>query len=107
MPLLPCPYIGADVELTEEREQHIAARHPDLIPGHRELISGPLADPDRVRHSTRFSGARLFSRWYNGLAGGKYVVVVVVSDAVHDRHWIVTAYIARSLAHGVVEWQRS
>lgn len=107
MPLLPCPYIGTDVELTEEREQHIAERHPDLIPEHRELIARTLADPDQVRHSTHFSGAHLFSRWYNGLGGGKYVVVVVVSDAVHDRHWIVTAYIARSLVEGEVEWQRS
>jgi hypothetical protein len=35
-------------------------------------------------------------------------VVVVVSDSTpSDRHWIVTAYLARKLAEGEVEWQRS
>jgi len=28
----PWPYLRGEVELTEEREQHIAERHPDLFP---------------------------------------------------------------------------
>jgi hypothetical protein len=36
------------------------------------------------------------------------VIVVVVTDAApNERHWIVTAYIARKLAGGVIEWTRS
>ena len=54
------------------------------------------------------SNARLFSRWYPDARGDKYGVVVVVSDLVpRRRHWIITAYIARELAQGVVEWQRN
>jgi len=42
------------------------------------------------------------------LHGGKQVVVVVVSDAAaNGRHWLITAYIARKLAQGDVEWTRS
>jgi hypothetical protein len=63
-----------------------------------------LADPDPVRLSKRFSSAKLFSRWYGDLKGGKHVVVVVVSA--DSRHWIITAYIARELAAGEVEWAR-
>jgi hypothetical protein len=36
------------------------------------------------------------------------VVVVVVTDTTPStRHWIVTAYLARKLAEGEGEWQRS
>jgi len=45
----PCPYLGADVELSEARERHIAERHPDLLPEHRDRIATTLADPDTVR----------------------------------------------------------
>ena len=36
----PCPYLNGEVELTEEREHHIAERHPDLLPEYREQIVG-------------------------------------------------------------------
>ena len=103
-----CLYLHGDVELTSEREQHIVEHHPDLFPEHRELILNTLASPDEVRQSSRFGNARLFSRWYANLREGKHVVVIVVSEFVAtERHWIVTAYIARKLVGGVIEWQRN
>ena len=108
MAYFACPYLGIQVELTKEREQHIAERHPDLLPDHRHCMADTLADPDQVRRSTRFASARLFSRWFESLQGGKYVVVVVVSDTdPDDRQWIITAYVARRLAQGEIEWKRS
>ena len=104
MALFPCPYLRGKVECTDEREWHIGQRHPDLLPTHRDYLITTLADPDLVRRSVRFGDARLFSRWYRDL--GKYVVVVVVSE-IGGRNWIVTAYIARRLAEGETEWQRS
>jgi hypothetical protein len=97
------------VELTVERERHIAQRHPDLLPEHRDRLADTITDPDQVRRSARFGNARLFSRWYTDLRGGKHVVVVVLSEpaATGLRHWIVSAYIARRLAEGEIEWQRS
>ncbi|MBI4340471.1 MAG: hypothetical protein HY680_11055 [Chloroflexi bacterium] len=106
MLLLPCPYLGNAVEITDERKEHIARRHPDLLPVNEQLMGQTLAQPDSVWASERFSNARLLVRWYNDLAGGKYVVVVVVSDAPLPRHWVITAYIARSLVSGVLEWER-
>lgn len=108
MPRFACPYLKGDVELSEERERHIGERHPDLLPQHRGRIMETLSDPDHVRRSARFAGAKLFSRWYNDLRGGKHVVVVVVSDPdPRGRHWIITAYMARRLVEGEVEWRRS
>jgi hypothetical protein len=95
------------VELTDERERHIAERHPDLLPALRAHIADTLTDPDKMRRSARLANARLFVRQFDTI-GGKHVVVVVVSDTVPaKRHWIITAYLASRLAEGDVEWERS
>jgi hypothetical protein len=100
-----CPYLNAEVELSAEREAHIADRHPDLLPAHRDRIAEVLTHPDQVLRSARFGGARLFLRWYNDGPRGKHVVVVVVSESgAVERHWIITAYHARRLPEGEVEW---
>jgi hypothetical protein len=101
------PYLGGEVQLSPEREAHIAERHPDFLPEHRDRIGMTHADPDQVRRSRRFGAAKMFSRWYSDVKGGKHVVVVVVSAGADGRHWIITAYIARKLAEGEIEWARS
>lgn len=93
-----CPHLGADVELTDERESHIRGKHPELL---------PLSDPDEVRRDLRFPNSLLFSHWFPDVKGGKFIVVVVVADPVPaDRYWIVTAYFARQLSGGHVTWKR-
>jgi len=32
MQTFPYPYLNSEVELTDEREEHIAQTHPDLLP---------------------------------------------------------------------------
>jgi hypothetical protein len=91
MTQLPCPYLNAAVELTDEREAHIREKHPELLPQHRDYLINSL----------------LFSRWFPDVKGGKFVVVVVVADPPPtDRYWIVTAYVARQLSGGTVTWTR-
>ena len=107
MSIFPCPYLNAAVELTEEREHHIARHHPDLLPKYRDQLAETLADPDQVRKSQRMEDARLFSRWYDMISGGKHVVVVVVVDEDARRTWVVTAYIARRMAGGEMQWEKS
>jgi hypothetical protein len=104
----PCPYLSGEVELGTDRLRHIAERHPELLPVHLMRIEQTLAEPDQIRRSGRFASARLFSRWFDDLLGGKHVVVIVLCSSASDgRNWIVTAYIARSIAVGDVEWKRS
>lgn len=100
MERIPCPYLQADVELSAERE-----RHPDLLPAYRGELNRTLSGPDEVRRSARDTNARLFSRWFDNIRGGKNLVVVVVSEQ-GGRHWVISAYLATKLAGGVVEWQR-
>ena len=102
-----CPYLDSEVELTDEREYHITLRHPDLLPMYQQCIPDTLILPDEVRRSSRIGNSRLFSRWFEWLRGGKYVVVVVVSSPIPtERHWIVTAYMTNRLTGGDVEWKR-
>jgi hypothetical protein len=107
MRLFPCPYLEGEVELTDEREAHIAQTHPDLLPEYLVRIEQTLAAPDLVRRSVRMSAARLFYRWFDDVRRGKYVVVVVVSEvAPVGRHWIITAYLTRQVTSGGVEWRK-
>jgi len=107
MRVFPCPYLKGVVELTDEREAHIAETHPDLLPEYIEFIGQVLAEPDRVRRSARMSAARLFSRWFDNIRRGKHLVVVVVSEDMPERrHWIITAYLARRLSGGELEWTK-
>jgi len=108
MQLFPCPYLRGEVELSEEREAHIASTHPDLLPEYLSQVADALAAPEQVRRSSRMAAARLFCRWFENVRLGKYVVVVVVSEAQPvERHWIITAYITRRLANGEIEWLSS
>ena len=103
-----CPYLKSEVELTDEREIHITQTHPDVLPEYLPQVQKTLLDPDEVRRSVRMSGARMFYRWFEDVRQGKYVAVVVVSDAPPaERHWIITAYITRRLINGEPEWQKS
>ena len=100
-----CPYLKAQVELSEEREKHITDRHPELLPTHEVEMAETIVEPDQVRLSNRFINAKLFTRWFEDVRSGKYIVVVVVSQS--QRHWIITAYIARTLSGGIIEWERN
>ena len=50
-----CSYLGGEVEWSAEREAHIAANQPDLIPEHRDLIAKTRAEADEVRPSQRLT----------------------------------------------------
>ena len=107
MKTFSCPYLNGEVDLTDEREAHIAETHPDLLPEYLSQLGQTLADPDEVRRSTRMSGARMFYRWFDDVRQGKYVAVVVVNDTPTERNWIITAYITRRIMNGEMEWQKS
>ena len=100
----PCPYLGSQVELNEERERHVRENHSELLPDIYRYIATTLAGPEHIQRSQTRDNTRLFTRWNESRA--KYVIVVVVSDP-DPRDWIVTAYIADKPAKGVTEWMRN
>ena len=103
----PCPYLGGEVDLTEERERHITERHPDLLPEHRERIARPW--PTLIT-SVLVPGSAAPSCWLAGILTcdkASTSVLVVSERTPQERHWIITAYLARKLAQGETEWQRA
>jgi hypothetical protein len=108
MTYFQCPYLSNAVELSDERKKHIADNHPDLLPQYEDRIPAVLRDPDQIRISERFKNARLFSKWFDNTLGGKYIVIVVVSEGwPANRHWIITAYISSRLSGGRIEWKKN
>lgn len=109
---IPCPYLQSEVLLSDERMAHIVEQHPELPTNSLDRIAQTLRDPDAIRTDRRFPGTRLFSRWFDDLLRGKIMVVAVVTDEPEStlvgpgRHWIVTAYPARRVTQGVIEWSR-
>ncbi|HPR48838.1 MAG TPA: hypothetical protein PK341_12725 [Spirochaetota bacterium] len=81
--------------------------YPDLLPDHEQALIGSLTDPDSVRKSDRFPNARLFTKFFEAVRGGRYAVVVVVTDTDPvERDWIITAYITRKISGGTIEWEK-
>lgn len=107
MRYFPCAYVGSEVELTDEREQHIIKTHPGTLPDYLEQLAETLADPDRIRQSDRDQSALLFSKWFATIRTGRHVVVVTVSQPELTRYWIVTTYTAQKLAGGTVIWTKT
>jgi hypothetical protein len=106
--LVPCPFLGRRVELTDERLEHIESEHPDLLPAHFERLVEALADPDVVYLSRYDASSRLFTKWFSEVLAGKHVVVVVVTDDQPTlRSWVVTSYLTSKPVSGDVIWQRT
>lgn len=102
-----CPYLNTNIELTEERSQHITETHPGTLPDYLSELTATLADPDLVRASDRDPNALLFSKWFETIRTGRYLIVVVVNQTDPDRHWIVTIYTARKIVGGQILWQKT
>ena len=61
-----------------------------------------------MRLSSHCHNTRLFTKWFDDIRQGKHLIVVVVSDFIPSpRNWIITAYIARKLTGGIIEWQKT
>jgi hypothetical protein len=103
--LLSCPFLGNDVELTDEREQHIVARHPELLPVRIDRLAEAVYDPDSVAQG-RTSEIVVFSRWYDSEVG-KHLLVFVVREHARSRSWILTARYSRRAYAGEVLWQKA
>ena len=106
MELFDCPYLGASVELTDEREAHIIRRHSDELPPELyRFLGDTLEFPHVVQQSAKPGNVRLFSRWHTNLLNGKYVIAVVGSQNYPaTRHFIITAYVADELQQGEIQW---
>ena len=94
-------YGGRRVRLTEERLIHIL-EHPEMrgmVPKIEETLRHPL----KVIRSKSDQQARLYYRFYFGVAvGDKYLCVVVKSGRLDD--FILTAYFTDTVKKGEQLW---
>lgn len=99
-----CTFLNAEVELSEEREQHIIDRHPGTLPNYLGQLAETLGNPDLVRQSSRDDSSLLFSKWFDDIRTGRHMIVVTISEKEPVRHWVVTAYTARKISGGKRVW---
>lgn len=106
MRIFECPYFKEFVELSEEREEHIIERHPGTLPEYEEQLAQTLLEPDWIRASARDPSTFLFSRWFEEIRTGRFLIVAIVRDESPQRLWIVTMYTARKISGGNTLWTK-
>jgi hypothetical protein len=102
----PCPWLGAPVEITDERRFHILVRHRHLLIRDADPIRLALQDPDWIRQDDRAPNVHLFVRRYPFLEMQGYVVAVVASPTISRSPWLITAFPARRPSRGGIVWHR-
>ena len=86
------PFQFGEVELTDEREQHIFQFHPD-IKLYRKLFAKVLAEPEVTRKSKFDSMVLIF---YRRIPSKKYLALVVKTN---HRNFILAAMITHKIQH--------
>lgn len=81
--------IFGEIELTDEREEHIFEHHPE-ISIHRRQFSETLLKPDLIKRSKYDTKVLIFYRKLRK----QYLAVVIKTN---QRHFILTAYITSKI----------
>lgn len=92
------------VRLTNERQEHIEADHPEMS-GQIDKIQNTLLNPDMIVRSRTDPEVELFYRHYDTTPVTKKYLCVVVKEAAGD-FFTITAYFTDSIKRGNVLWQR-
>lgn len=96
-------YSGKEIELPEERWNHITKEHPEI----KSLINkvgDVLANPDHVKLSKRDKEVFLYYRFYPDIQAGKYLLIVVKKG--RERSFVLTGYITNAIRKGDTLWER-
>ncbi len=96
-------YWDTEVELTEERWEHIVKEHPE-IEALREQIGMVLIGPDYVKRSLRDKDVWLYYKYEEMLYNGKYLLVVVKRG---QRSFVVTCYVTDKIKQGDTIWRKT
>ena len=105
-----CPYLGADVALTDERVAHMHNGHPEVSRLDSGTFGEVIGDPDRIM--SRSDGSVLFVREAVS-SGSRHWHVVAVrrgtsnGDPAKLRYWVVTAWTTRRTGTWSILWTRT
>ena len=64
-----------EVELTDERLDHIRRRHPDLLPGYLDELTETVEQPDSWKPDSYTQDKFNAWKWFANIRGGKFVIV--------------------------------
>lgn len=81
-----------EVELTEERKQHIFTFHPE-VQRQSKHFAKTLAEPDAVRRSKHDPNVLIF---YQSVRAKTHLAIVVKTN---QRNFILTAYLTDKIQH--------
>ncbi len=95
-----CPHLKEDVELTQERADHIALQHPDFFPTYAQRIPETLLEPDLIRQDPHRPDCQHFIKFYGNLNA---LIAVIITT---ERNFITTAYNTRRVPQGGVLWTK-
>lgn len=87
---------GDDIELTDERWQHITTRHPELA-GHLDDMQATIREPNVVYRNQTDPTQYDFYKLVDTQFGQMYLLAVVIKT---DSPFIVTARLTRTLRPG-------
>lgn len=101
-----CPYLGYLVELTKERREYIAERHPGIVPEYEVQLKETIAAPDSIYKNRYDQQALIFSKWFDSIETGRYLVTVIVTSKHQnqDRAWIIIVYTSKKTLKGELIW---
>ena len=95
---------GRRIRLTEERQLHIEADHPEMS-GQITMIETALLNPDMVVRSKTDPQVELFYRYCKiAPVPEKYLCLVV--KIVPDDLFIITAYFTDTMKGGEILWEK-
>lgn len=93
-------YRGREIRLTQERQEHSEAEHPEMR-GQAHRIRDTLLNPEAVIRSSTDS-VELFYRHYDATPVGDKLLCVVVTTL--GDPFIITAYFTDTVKRGDILW---
>ena len=88
--------IEKKIELTDERRQHIIARHPDVVI-HLSKVLKTLLEPDEIRVDKEDKNVLLFYKYFSKIGLGKYLAVAA---KLNKRNFLLTLYSTHRIKTG-------
>jgi hypothetical protein len=95
---------GRQIRLTDEREEHIEADHPEMS-GQIGKLREALWNPDKVFRSFTDPAVELFYKYYNVTPVTEKYLCVVIKVLVNDL-FIITTYFTDTVKRGEILWEK-
>ena len=95
---------GRQIRLTDRRQEHIEADHPEMV-GQFDKILNTLLNPDKIVRSRTDPQVELFYQSYKATPVTDKHLCVIVKAGTNDL-FIITAYFTDTIKGGQMLWER-